>query len=59
MSEKEKILQLLDTVSDDRLGEILSYLQTVISDKTDDEIIDESATRILKKYHRAFEVLAQ
>lgn len=59
MSEKEKILQLLDTVSDDRLGEILSYLQTVISDKTDDEIIDESAKRILKKYHRAFEVLAQ
>lgn len=59
MSEKEKILKLLDDVPEDKFGEVLGYLQKILSTETDSEKIDKSAKKILEKHRHAFEVLAQ
>lgn len=59
MSERESILQLLDSVPEEKFGDVLIYLRSLIPEETDDEKIDRAAKEILKKYHHAFEVLAQ
>ena len=59
MSDKEKIIELLDTVSDEKLKDALIYLQTLVGTESDDEKIDRSARRILEKYRPAFEELAK
>ena len=59
MSEKEKVLRLLERVSDKKLADVRAYLQELIERQSDDEKIDAAARTIMEKYRTAFEELAK
>ncbi|MBQ0091932.1 MAG: hypothetical protein KBS45_01210 [Clostridiales bacterium] len=59
MSEKEKVLRLLERVSDEKLADVRAYLQELIERQSDDEKIDAAARTIMEKYRTAFEELAK
>ena len=59
MSERERAEELLNDVSSDNMGRVVSAIRAIVDAQTDEEKIEVSARKVLKKYHRAFEVLAR
>ena len=59
MSETEYAKSLIDTVPEDKLGEVIDYLTDISGDENDELKFRLVSEHILEKYRKAFEELAK